>query len=80
MTRPIIAAAVLATAAIAGSDPALAQRYTQYPVCAIYSFRTQSCAFHTFEQCWMSVSGRGGWCEPNPFYRPPAGRSGRSRR
>lgn len=74
MMRTSIVAAVSAVAALSGSDAALAQRYTNYPVCAVYSFRTQSCAFDTFAQCYMTVSGRGGWCEANPFYQPPRGK------
>jgi hypothetical protein len=77
MTRIAFAAAALTTALLADSGVALAQRYTQYPVCAIYGFRTQSCAFHTMQQCYMSISGRGGWCEANPLYQPP-GRGKRS--
>ena len=51
--------------------PASAQRLN-YPVCAVYSFRTVSCAFYTMAQCYASVSGRGGYCEPNAWYQPPA--------
>jgi hypothetical protein len=51
---------------------AQAQRYTNYPVCAVYGFRTESCAFNTMAQCYATVSGRGGWCEPNTAYIPPA--------
>jgi hypothetical protein len=79
-TPKIAAAAALSIAVLAGSSPALAQRYTNYPVCAVYSFRTQSCAFQNFAQCYMSVSGRGGWCEANPFYEPPRTRRGTKRR
>ena len=71
MVRIAIAGIALMTAVVTDSGAALAQRYTNYPVCAIYSFRTQSCAFQNFAQCYMSVSGRGGWCEANPFYQPP---------
>ena len=53
---------------------AQAQRYTQYPVCAVYggfASRVVSCAFNNFAQCQMSVSGRGGYCEVNQDYVPP---------
>ena len=63
--------ATLALLALGGA--AQAQRYTQYPVCAVYGgfgSRTVSCGFNNFAQCQMSVSGRGGFCEPNPDYRP----------
>ena len=57
--------------AMAASPDAVAQRLN-YPVCAVYSFRTVSCAFDTMAQCYASVSGRGGYCEPNAWYQPPA--------
>ena len=68
-----IAFAVMALALIPGSlGAAHAQRYTNYPVCAFYGPITVSCAFDTMAQCFASVSGRGGWCEMNGDYRPPA--------
>lgn len=37
----------------------------------------RNCGFWTLEQCRAALSGNGGWCEPNPMYRPgrdsPAG-------
>lgn len=27
-----------------------------------------SCYFSSFEQCRIDVSGKGGFCRPNPFY------------
>jgi hypothetical protein len=62
------------------SSPVAAQRYTNYPVCAVYGgIRNEvvSCAFNNFEQCRMSVSGRGGYCTANPDYRPQRGHSRR---
>lgn len=73
IARIATAAAILLLSAAMGG-PAAAQRYTNYPVCAVYSFRTESCAFMNFAQCYMSVSGRGGYCTANPFYEPPRGR------
>ena len=68
---------VISTAALAlmvlGGSVAEAQRYTNYPVCAVYGgsrSSVTSCAFDNFEQCRMSVSGRGGYCELNQDYRP----------
>ena len=72
--------AALALAAVVAT-PAQAQRYTNYPVCAVYGgfgSSTVSCAFNNFAQCQMSVSGRGGYCEANADYRPA--RSKRVRR
>jgi hypothetical protein len=37
----------------------------------------RNCGFRTLEQCRAALMGNGGWCEPNPMYRPgsdnPAG-------
>lgn len=71
MKKLILIAGVLPLLPFVGT--AHAQRYTQYPVCAVYGgfgSRTVSCAFNNFAQCQMSVSGRGGYCEANPDYRP----------
>ena len=77
--RILTAAAVLLLSAMGGRQAA-AQRYTNYPVCAVYSFRTESCAFMNFAQCYMSVSGRGGYCQVNPFYEPPRARRAAKRK
>jgi hypothetical protein len=66
-------AAAFAVLMFAGADSATAQRYTNYPFCAIYGGRggsDQSCAFNTLAQCKMSVSGRGGYCLRNVDYQP----------
>jgi hypothetical protein len=66
-------AAAFAVLMLAGADSAMAQRYTNYPFCAVYGGRDsspESCAFNTMSQCQMSVSGRGGYCLRNVDYRP----------
>jgi hypothetical protein len=30
-----------------------------------------NCGFETREQCMVSVSGIGGWCQPNTLYQAP---------
>jgi hypothetical protein len=43
----------------------------EYPWCAQYSGRGgggRNCGFSTIEQCRATVSGIGGFCEPNLFY------------
>ena len=30
-----------------------------------------NCGFHTYEQCLATISGIGGWCQPNTTYVPP---------
>jgi len=37
-----------------------------------------NCGFSTYEQCLTTVSGIGGWCQPNTMYVPPTGRARRS--
>lgn len=54
--------------------------YDPYPWCAVYGSRDgggTNCGFLTIEQCRATVSGIGGFCEPNQFYNPrrPAARS-----
>ena len=66
-------AAVFAVLMFAGADSAMAQRYTNYPFCAVYGGRDgsgMSCGFNTLAQCQMSVSGRGGYCMRNVDYQP----------
>jgi hypothetical protein len=77
MTKIVMTIAAVTIALLASNDAARAQRYTNYPVCAVYGgWRggTESCAFMNFQQCYMSVSGRGGYCIANAFYEPPRGR------
>ncbi len=79
---PMIAA-VLALGALGGASTASAQRYTNYPVCAVYGgsrSSTTSCAFVNFAQCQMSVSGRGGYCMANDGYEPPRAKQRKARR
>ena len=49
--------------------PAQAQNY---PWCADYSGGGTNCGFVTFEQCLLTVSGIGGFCDPNTQYIPGA--------
>jgi hypothetical protein len=38
------------------------------PWCADYSGKGgTNCGFYSFQQCQATVSGRGGFCRPNPF-------------
>jgi hypothetical protein len=39
------------------------------PWCAFYGtgFSGRNCGFYSFEQCRASVSGIGGFCQPNTF-------------
>jgi hypothetical protein len=61
------------TAAIAAlASPAAA---IEYPWCAQYNGMGgggRNCGFSTIEQCMATVSGIGGFCEPNLFYNGSA--------
>jgi hypothetical protein len=65
--RVILAGLAVLTLACAAT-PAAAQSAGW---CAIYSGRamggSKNCSFRSFEQCQMSVSGIGGFCQPNAF-------------
>lgn len=49
-----------------------------YQWCAVYSGGMggggTNCGFVTIEQCRATVSGIGGFCDPNPFYTGPVER------
>ena len=49
-------------------DPAAADPYKW---CAAYRNGSNNCGFTTIEQCRASVSGVGGFCQPNQFYTGP---------
>jgi hypothetical protein len=52
------------------------------PWCAFYSGRfggASNCGFHTYDQCLATVSGVGGYCQPNTMYVAPSGRHHRYR-
>jgi Protein of unknown function (DUF3551) len=52
------------------------------PWCAFYNGHfggASNCGFHSYEQCLATVSGVGGWCQPNTMYAPPAARPRRYR-
>ena len=65
--RTMLAAAALL---LAGSafQPALAM---EYPWCARYgnSNGGTNCGFVSWQQCMMAISGNGGYCAENGFYR-----------
>jgi hypothetical protein len=48
-----------------------------YPWCAIYGGGNNggatNCGFTTIQQCQATVSGIGGFCQPNTQYQPPPG-------
>jgi hypothetical protein len=46
-----------------------------YPWCAHLGtgFESTNCGFTTFQQCMDTVSGIGGFCQPNTDYQLPSG-------
>ncbi len=67
--------------------PALAtqvQAAIEYPWCAQYGGAEEgggrNCGFSTIEQCRATVSGMGGFCEPNLFYPGSASDTSQSKR
>jgi hypothetical protein len=67
MILAIAAAATVSTAAHAQKP------YDPYRWCAVYGGRgggATNCGFITLAQCRATVSGIGGFCEPNQFYNP----------
>jgi hypothetical protein len=56
--------------AVAAASPAQAQA-REYPWCARCDWTTRNCGFVSFQQCLATISGIGGRCEPNPFYKAP---------
>ena len=74
MTKLAVVLMALAATCIS-APPAQAQTY---PWCANYGDTDggggSNCGFTTREQCMATISGIGGYCDPNPFYRRDAER------
>src|SRR5579871_2498822 len=69
----ILTIALAVSSAAAFGTKAQAQNY---PWCSIYSGDmggAQNCGFVSFQQCMANVSGIGGFCVQNDWYRPPPG-------
>ena len=52
------------------------------PWCAYYDGHfggASNCGFYTYQQCLATISGIGGWCQPNTMYAPPPARHRRYR-
>jgi hypothetical protein len=66
-----VLASAAAMTAFGLATPANAQSAYDYRWCAQYSGRgggSTNCYFETRAQCMATVSGVGGFCQPNPFY------------
>ena len=70
----VLATLVLSTEVLAQSPVRpYAFPHDPYRWCAVYSGDAggaSNCGFLTIEQCRATVSGIGGYCEPNQFYNP----------
>ena len=78
--RPLLVTLGIIVAASTIGSSAKAQNY---PWCANYGGffgdGGTNCGFTTYEQCLATISGVGGWCQPNTMYVPPSGRQRRYR-
>ena len=78
------ALAVFTLAAVASISATTARAAIEYPWCAQYSGGSngggRNCGFSTLEQCRATVSGIGGFCEPNLFYLGAAGDTSQRKR
>lgn len=64
------AAGLAALSAVMTMVPASSKAEVIYPFCAYYGRDSgTNCGFVTFQQCLATVSGIGGYCAENPFYR-----------
>src|SRR5512140_2213176 len=67
MRLAVLLIAGLVSAVVPSASPA-----REYPWCAAYGGSmngSSNCGFTTLQQCLATVSGIGGSCEPNPFYK-----------
>ena len=66
-------AAIVTVVAFGISFGATGASADPYKWCAVYSMfgEVRNCGFVTIEQCRATISGIGGWCEPNQFYTGP---------
>jgi hypothetical protein len=68
----ILAISVLVTSVIGGAVLAMPSAHAQeYPWCAVYGngHGGRNCGFVDYQQCRGALSGNGGYCEQNPFFK-----------
>jgi len=79
--RLLILSLVLANAALmSATDRVWAQSPYSYPWCS-RGVRSVpgNCYYASKEQCMRTISGNGGFCYPNPYYRPSSPGRARAR-
>ncbi len=73
MRLPILTTTLFIAAMLLSEAAASTQSARSYPWCAIYytidSNGTPSCSFDTRQQCMETISGLGGFCAENQYYR-----------
>jgi hypothetical protein len=47
--------------------------------CVFYDPSTYNCGFHSYQQCYATAFGNGGWCRPNFFEGYGGGQPSRKR-
>jgi hypothetical protein len=75
MRQPAFFGAALAILALtADTVPTAAQSPYSYPWCLKGAKGgSMSCYYRNYDECRITVSGRGGWCMRSPYYKgPPA--------
>ena len=74
MNKLLFLAVAVATAALAGSQPAPAQSYYNGPWCAVYGTgpggASERCDYRDFESCRLDiVAGNRGFCRQNGYFQ-----------
>ena len=85
MNKALFLAVAIATAALAGSQPAQAQAYYSGPWCAVYSTgpggASERCDYRDFESCRLDViAGNRGFCRQNGYFQGYPGQVPRTRK
>jgi hypothetical protein len=62
----VFALAIAGTAFALQSAPASAQTVQYFPWCSQSPENNAACSFVSEQQCLETISGNGGYCEPNP--------------
>jgi hypothetical protein len=80
MRLPIVSLALVAVALLGDTLPTAAQSaVSAYPWCLERGAAgPRSCYYSSYEQCRYEAFTNGGFCIQSPYYRGPAGSSGRS--
>jgi hypothetical protein len=82
MAKARLLAALVAGVALAAptTADALFSRHQNHPWCAAFNDSIRDCSYLTIAQCRAAISGVGGLCEVNLFYRGPEPRRRRAKR